>query len=139
MRRNPARAETAGWARKAPILLLMAATLALLPDGCSNESTTSGPVTLPVKLTVNLIYLRPLTGATVFVSNLETKTDNEGTAVFNTTIDVLFPNCSYAIRVPDFQDATQAYPETDSVKIPSEPTTAYGWDLNTWVLMQPKS
>jgi hypothetical protein len=147
MRRNPHRAETAGWARKASILLLMAATLALFPEGCSNESTTSGPVTIPVKLSVSVSFINPTPGATVNVLNyspndpgvnLQAKTDNSGYAEFNTDFNVLLPNHIYKVKVQDIDGLKQANPDQDTVWVPSSPNYPDHYELYRPISMMPK-
>lgn len=147
MRRNPPQAKITGCASKASILFLMAVTLTLLPNGCSNESTTSGPVTIPVKLAVSVSFMNPTSGATVNVLNyfpndpgvhLQSVTDKNGYATFETDFNVLLPNHLYRIQVPDIDGLTQAFPDQDTLRIPSAPNHGNSYDLFTTVSMKPK-
>lgn len=121
-----------------PILLLLGFA-ALLLTGCSNQSGTAGPETIPVELSVWVLQpLRGIAGATVFFANMKAVTpDTTGLVVFHTDINVLVPNHTYQIVVsaPGF---VQAFPGADTVRIPSVPDDPYtGYHLVARVQMKP--
>jgi len=117
------------------ILLLGIPALVLL--GCSNESGTSGPETMPVNLSVRVINaLHGMAGATVIVANLSATTpDTSGLVTFHSDINTLIPNHTYKITVVG-TGLIQAFPDADTVRIPSAPNRSWGYDLETDVLMK---
>jgi hypothetical protein len=121
--------------RRGLILLLGIPALVLL--GCSNESGTSGPETMPVNLSVRVINaLHGMAGATVIVANLQATTqDTSGLVTFHSDINTLIPNHTYKITVVG-TGLIQASPDADTVRIPSAPNRSWGYDLETYVLMK---
>jgi hypothetical protein len=118
-----------------PIVLALGFT-ALLLLGCSNQSDTTGPQAMPVELSVWVQEpFHGVSGATVMVANMRAVTDTSGLAVFQTDINVLLPNHTYSITVtaPGF---TQAFPEADTVRIPSSPNQPNRYELVTTVQMK---
>lgn len=114
--------------------LLLGAALAL-GGGCSNDSGTSGPQVMPVELDVRVMQpLHAIQGATVYVSNLTAVTNSEGLATFHTDINTLFPNQTYAITVAA-NGFIKAFPEPDTIRIPSSPNEPSGYVLETTVQM----
>jgi len=109
--------------RRSLILLLGIPALVLL--GCSN-SGTSGPETMTVELDVLAVEpFHNVSGAKVIVLNLTAVTDTSGSAVIKTDINTLHPTQTYQIYVthPNF---TQAFPDQDTVIVPSAPNNPSG-------------
>jgi len=133
---------------KAWLLMIVLVFLVLSPLGCSNESTTSGPVTIPVKLTVSVSSpMCPTSGAMVNVLNysptdpavyLQAKTDNSGYAEFNTDFDVVLPNHIYKFKVQDIYGLKQATPDQDTVWVPSSPNYPDHYEFYRPISMMPK-
>ena len=116
--------------------LLLGAALAL-GGGCSNDSGTSGPQVMPVELDVRVMQpLHAIQGATVFVSNLTAVTNSEGLATFHTDINTLIPNQTYTITVAA-SGFIKAFPEPDTIRIPSSPNEPSGYVLEATVQMKP--
>jgi hypothetical protein len=120
------------------LLVLCAATaLALKISGCSNDSVTSGPQTMAVELSVKVYSgFHGLAGATVLIANLRAVTqDTMGLVIFHSDINTLLPNHTYRITVVG-TGLIQAFPEADTVRIPSAPNMPSGYDLETSVYMK---
>lgn len=128
--------------------LAVAVTLALSAAGCSNDSGTSGPETLPVELNVTAQGMfHGVPGATVLVfnqrpgdppPNLTAVTDTGGVAHFATNINVLLPNHVYKLTVLEHGGWVQAYPNEDTLVIPSQPNIPNGYLLEQTVQMKIK-
>jgi len=128
--------------------LVFFATLALSIAGCSNDSGTSGPQTLIVQLNVRAQgAFHGVPGATVMVfnqragdppPNLTAVTDTGGVAHFATNINVLLPNHVYKLTVLDHGGWVQAYPNEDTLAIPSTPNFPNGYVLDYTVQMKIK-
>ncbi len=119
------------------LVLCAAAALALNVSGCSNDSGTTGPETMPVELSVRAMdAFHGVRGGTVQVRNLSAVTDTGGLAVFHTDINTLLPNHTYRITVIA-GSLVQAFPEADTVRIPSAPNQPWGYLLETTVYMKP--
>jgi hypothetical protein len=122
--------------------------LALSYSGCSNDSGTSGPETLPVELNVTAQGMfNGVPGASVLVfnqrpgdppPNLTAVTDTGGVAHFATNINVLLPNHVYKITVLEHGGWIQAYPNEDTLAIPSTPNFPSGYVLDYTVQMKIK-
>jgi hypothetical protein len=119
-------------------VLTVISALAFGCIGCSNDSGTTGPQTMPVKLDVRVYQpLHPVIGAMVLVANLNAVTDTSGLAVFHTDINTLVPNHTYKITAIA-ATFVQAFPEADTIRIPSSPNEPSGYFLYTTVQMMPK-
>jgi hypothetical protein len=76
-------------------------------------------------------------GATVLIANLRAVTqDTTGLVKFHSDINTLLPNHTYRITVVG-TGLIQAFPEADTVRIPSTPNMPWGYDLETNVFMKP--
>jgi hypothetical protein len=75
-------------------------------------------------------------GATVQVQNQNAVTDTAGLAVFHTDINTLVPNHTYKIKVIA-ATFIQAFPEADTIRIPSTPNEPSGFILGKTVQMKP--
>ncbi len=116
--------------------LLLGAALILLVE-CSNDSGTSGPETLPVELSVRVqCGIQGVSGAIVQVQNLSAVTDNSGLAMFHSDINIFVPNHTYKITVIA-GGLVQAFPDADTIRVPSSPTDPSGYFLDTRVHMMP--
>jgi hypothetical protein len=105
--------------------------------GCSNQSDPTGPQAMPVELSVYVVEpLHPVNGATVIVANMKMITDTSGFAIFQTDINVLLPNHTYQIYA-NRGNLIQAFPEADTVIVPSAPNTPTGYFLEKTVQMKP--
>lgn len=126
--------------------LVVSATLALNLAGCSNDSGTSGPQTLTVQLNVRAQgAFHGVPGATVLVfnqrpgdppPNLTAVTDTGGVAHLATNIDVLLPNHVYKLTVLDHGGWVQAFPNEDTLVIPSTPNFPGGYIMDYTVQMK---
>lgn len=124
--------------------LILPATLWLTAAGCSNDSGTTGPQTMPVELSVRVVEaFHGVRGGTVQVLNLRSGdvspnlsavTDTSGLAVFHSNINVLIPNHTYKFTVIAGV-LIQSFPQQDTIRIPSAPNTASGYELATTVYM----
>jgi hypothetical protein len=127
-------------------VLAVSAILALNLAGCSNDSGTSGPQTLTVQLNVRAQgAFHGVPGATVLVfnqragdppPNLTAVTDTGGVAHFATNINVLLPNHVYKLTVLEHGGWVQAYPNEDTLAIPSTPNFPNGYVLDYTVQMK---
>ena len=115
----------------------VSAILALSIAGCSNDSGTSGPQTMAVELSVKVYSgFHGVAGATVLIANLRAVTqDTMGLVIFHSDINTLVPNHTYRITVAG-TGLIQAFPEADTVRIPSAPNMPWGYDLETNVYMK---
>jgi hypothetical protein len=119
-------------------LLWIGMALTIAVGGCSNDSATTGPQVMPVKLNVRVSALfHPPVGATVQVQNLSASTDTSGLAVFHSDINTLIPNHTYKISVIA-NGLVQAFPDADTIRIPSSPNEPSGYFLQTVVQMIPQ-
>jgi hypothetical protein len=116
--------------------------------GCSNDSGTSGPQTIAVELNATAQgAFHGVPGATVMVfnqragdppPNLTAVTDTGGVAHFATNINVLLPNHVYKLTVLEHGGWVQAYPNEDTLAIPSTPNFPNGYVLDYTVQMKIK-
>lgn len=119
-------------------LLGLGMALVLVAGGCSNDSGTTGPQTMPVELNVRVYQpLHPISGATVQTANMNAVTDTSGLAVFHTDINTLIPNHTYKITVVAAL-FVQVSPDADTVIVPSAPNLPNGYQLNKTVQMKPE-
>jgi hypothetical protein len=129
-------------------LVFCSIVLAGLFSRCSNDSGPNGPETLPVELNVTAQGMfNGVPGASVMVfnqrpgdppANLTAVTDTGGVAHFATNINVLLPNHVYKIIVPEHGGWIQAYPNRDTLVIPSQPNIPNGYLLEQTVQMKIK-
>ncbi len=120
-----------------PYAFVLLGAVLVLGAGCSNDSGTSGPEAMAVELSVRAMEpFHGVSGATVLVENLKGITNSEGLAVFHTDINVLAPNHSYRIIV-NAGNLIQAFPESDTVIVPSAPNMPSGYILEKTVQMKP--
>jgi len=113
------------------------AGVALSVGGCSNDTGTSGPETMPVELSVRVLSaFHGVAGATVLIANLRAVTqDTTGLVIFHSDINTLLPNHTYRITVVG-TGLIQAFPDADTVRIPSAPNMPSGYDLENNVYMK---
>jgi hypothetical protein len=129
-------------------LIFCSIVVAGLFSGCSNDSGTSGPQTIAVELNVTAQGIfHGVPGATVLVfnqragdppPNLTAVTDTGGVAHFATNINVLLPNHVYKLTVLEHGGWVQAYPNEDTLAIPSTPNFPNGYVLDYTVQMKMK-
>jgi len=120
------------------LLILVICAMLLWTTGCSNDSGTTGPQTMPVELIVSVQdAFHGVRGGTVQVLNLRSGdvspnlsavTDTAGFAVFHSNINVLVPNHTYKFTV-NAGVLIQAFPNQDTILIPNAPNTPSGYDL----------
>ena len=92
---------------------------------------------MPVELSVRVISgFHGIVGATVLIANLrETTQDTTGLVIFHSDINTLLPNHTYRITVAG-TGLIQAFPDGDTMRIPSVPNMPSGYDLETNVYMK---